>query len=98
MFEINVTGGFGKIRANIKNVGEVEVTNLSWSISAIGGIVGRINVTTSGVIPVLSIGEDNEMESAGIIFGFGKIDINIKADQTMKTVKGFTIGPFIFIR
>lgn len=98
MIEINVTGGFGKIRSSIKNVGEVEVTNLSWSISAMGGLVGRINVTISGVIPVLAMGEEREVASAGIIFGFGKIDITIKADQTIKTVKGFALGPFIFIR
>jgi hypothetical protein len=97
LVEVNATGGLLKIHATITNIGTIDATNLSWSITVQGGLFKRINRTSTGIITMLSSHEAVNVTTAGFIIGFGKIDIAIQADQVIKSLKGFVLGPFIFI-
>jgi hypothetical protein len=70
-----ITGGIGKINAEITNVGDADATDVTWEITVNGGLLGRINVTTSGSISNLPVGETVTVTTDGFILGLGKIDI-----------------------
>ena len=42
-----VSGGFARVKAEIVNSGDVDISNVEWSISISGGLLGRINKTNS---------------------------------------------------
>ncbi|MFO7678110.1 MAG: hypothetical protein R6V50_07010, partial [Thermoplasmatota archaeon] len=74
-----ITGGIGKINAEIKNVGDADATDISWEINVTGGILKRINIQTEDVIPSIPVGETVTVTTEGFIFGLGKIDITVSA-------------------
>ena len=74
-----ITGGIGSINAVIKNVGTAGATNVDWSISVEGGILGRINVTSQGTIETLEPGDIEVIKTDKFILGFGKISITVTA-------------------
>jgi len=83
--EISIKGGFG-VKAVITNTGSIDVNNVDWQIFVTGGILGRINKTINGTIN-LKNGESKTI-STGLLFGHGKIIIDVKTDIVEKTVKG----------
>lgn len=99
----NITGGFFQVSAEIKNVGEGDdAYDVNWSIS----IYGRIRPIWgewNGTIQNLPAGETEIVSTDGIIFGLGKVDIEVEASEPhygssdMKTVKGFVFICYIFI-
>jgi hypothetical protein len=97
-----ITGGFLKAKAIIKNIGDVEIIGVDWSISVKGGIFDWINVLTEGTIETpLAIGGEVEMTSKNI-FGLGIVEITVTASApdsniAKKTESGFVLGPFIFL-
>ena len=56
-----------------------------------------INATTEGTIDVLGIGESVEIQTDGILFGLGKIEIVVTVDSGVKTEQGKIIGPFLLL-
>jgi hypothetical protein len=98
--DINITNVFPRICATITNNGEAAATNLSWSISVTGGLLGRINSKEFGRTNVLESMEHINVSNARMIFGFGKIILTVSAtcdegvDATEK-VDGFLFLFFI---
>ncbi len=76
ILDINITDVFPRIGASISNSGAVAATNLSWNISVMGGILGRINSTSSGHISVVGGMDAVNVSMSRMIFGFGKITIS----------------------
>ncbi len=60
----DVVGGKGIVKASIVNDGEVPVSNIPWSISVQGGLLGRINISSVDSFASLGVG-DNTDHSAG---------------------------------
>jgi Peptidase family C25/Propeptide_C25 len=91
-----VQGGKGVVQVSIENNGDVPVTNIPWSISVVGGIFGRINITSVDSITVLGIGETVTVQPDKTIFGLGKISIQAHAKYAEDwNGTGFVFGPFV---
>jgi hypothetical protein len=87
------------ISADVQNIGEDDATNVTWSITATGGLFKRINASTTGAATVLVVGASKQMNS-GIFLGFGKINIVItakayNAPEVLATKSAFLLGPFV---
>jgi hypothetical protein len=96
MLDINVTTVFPRIRATITNSGEA-ATNLSWSLSVSGGILGRINRTSSDQVPVLDNNETLNISLKQMILGFGKITILVSAACDEGVIVSKTVGGSVFL-
>jgi len=86
-----VTGGIGKVSMEIKNTGDGDATNVHWSISVKGGIAGKIDVTTTGVITSLPASGTATVQTDKTLFGLGALTITLAADPVTlsKTGKQF---------
>ena len=92
-----IYGGFFKVSAVIKNLGEIEATNIQWSIILDGGIIlGR---ETTGTIPNIPPG-GNVTVNSNLILGFGELTVTAKAEipenTHEKTNNGFAY--FLYIK
>jgi hypothetical protein len=92
-----IYGGFFKVSAVIRNLGEIEATNIQWSITFDGGaIIGR---ETTGTIPKIPSGENITVNS-NLVLGFGELTVTTKAkipeNEHEKTNNGFAY--FIYIK
>jgi nitrous oxidase accessory protein NosD len=77
IFEIkNIRGGLLKIGVTIKNIAEVNATNVHWRITLVGGIILTERVS-EGVIESIPSGEEGKINS-GIIIGFGAVTIIVE--------------------
>jgi len=77
---LNITeikGGLG-ISATIENTGDVDATDIEWSITVKGGIFGFIDEIFDGTISCIGVDEEFLVKT-GIFFGFGQIAIEIEA-------------------
>jgi len=92
----DVTGGFGKVNVEIENVGEVNASDVDWSISVNGGLLGLINVSTDGSIVTFTVGDTETVQTEKFIFGLGTVNITIdvKYAETW-TGTAFVFGPFV---
>lgn len=95
-FILTVTGGFG-ITGTIVNHGNDTFSNVSWSLSVTGGILGRINVSSTGTIDSLAPDESVSVKLESMVVGFGKISIKVKVETTTWPVTGFIFGPIIIV-
>ncbi len=91
-----IAGGVGKVTMEVKNIGTGEATNVDWSISVKGGMLGRINVSTSGVIPSIAAGGATTVQTDKFIFGFGAITIQLTASGATGSKTGKVL--FILVR
>jgi len=94
----NLKGPMG-IKADVSNVGESDANNVQWSIAVSGGLLKRVNATTTGTIATLAAGASTPV-SVGTFIGFGKISIVItakalNAGEESVTKIAFMLGPFI---
>jgi hypothetical protein len=94
----NIKGPIG-IKADVQNTGDVDATNVVWSMAVKGGILGRINVTKTGTDATL-VAHQTLGISSGMFIGFGKISIVIKAHATnaleiTATKSAFLLGPLV---
>jgi hypothetical protein len=88
-----ITGGFGGITAEIKNVGAAEASNVAWSISLKGGLV-LLGRETTGTFTKIMPGFAPKAKT-GFVFGFGSVDILVTAGELEKTATAMLIGPFL---
>ena len=81
-----INGGIG-ISAIVRNIGEINLTNLIWSIDLDGGLI-ILGKTGSGEISLLLPDQIATIEIP-LVFGFGKttITVNIDADEPNSTIK-----------
>jgi carboxypeptidase T len=76
------TGGLGKASITLKNIGDGDATNVSATLSVVGGLIGRINVEKTDVIPSLAVGDEVTVTTDGFIFGLGKLTLSASASCT----------------
>lgn len=98
----DISGGFLSVKVEIQNRGDFDFTNVSWSISVVGGILGLIDRTDTGTISILEAG-DSELVRVTPVFGLGMIRIIVTATMPGLNVirrirEGFVFGPFVFIQ
>jgi len=94
-----INGGIG-INAIIRNKGEINLTNVTWSIELDGGLI-ILGKTGSGEIPLLLPDQTTTVEIP-LVFGFGKtpITVNVDAEETNSTsriVQGRVVAFFVSI-
>ena len=83
---VEISGGLG-VSAVIKNDGELDASEVDWSITVTGGIFGLINKTVTGNISSLPAGEEVIVKS-GLLLGIGSINITVQAESEIKTATG----------
>lgn len=103
--EIEIFGGL-HTGAKIRNIGDSDALFVFWNVSAEGGFIKKINVSTSGVVGslpphegmvdlVITLPSDQ-------IRGFGRVKIKVTADSLFtseinKEVDGFLLFFFMII-
>ncbi len=85
-----MSGGLS-VSAVIQSVGTENATDIDWSIHVKGGMFGFINKTVSDTIPTLPVGEEVTV-STGIILGFGKVAVTVKAGNVERNATGYVFG------
>ena len=90
----SISGGIG-VSAVIKNLGDADATDVPYTMTATGGLLGMINKEVEGTIDVAAGGE--ETISTGIILGIGAVSITVQADLASETVEGTQILFFTMI-
>jgi len=83
-----VAGGVGKVTMDVLNTGDGAATNVTWSIIVKGGILKKIDVTTTGTIPNLAASGTETVKTDKFIFGLGKITIGLTAGQATASKTG----------
>lgn len=96
--QLNLTTNFGSVIGTLKNIGSTYLTNIDWSLSVQGGILGLINTYTNGTIDALPAQAEFEFENEKTIFGLGPATITVTAAVGTRTTPAFVLGPFIFLR
>jgi len=103
--EINILGGFHP-RVKIRNLGDTDALFVYWNVSAEGGLIKEINVSSSGLIgslpPYNGVVELVINFPSDQIRGFGRIRIKVTAgslftSEIEKEVDGFLLFFFVII-
>ncbi len=81
----SISGGIG-VNAVIKNTGTGDATDISYTISATGGILGLINSENSGTISIPAGGETTI--NLPMIIGLGSITITVTAGLASSEIEG----------
>jgi len=74
----SITARNGKLDANIKNIGTINVTDLNWSITLKGGLI-LLGKETTATNQRLNVNFCNDLLSR-FIFGFGKTTITVRLE------------------
>ncbi len=93
--KINVTavrGGFG-IAAEALNQGSENLTGVLWSVIIDGTLVLYAS-GTSGMIQSLAAGQTATVKT-GLLFGLGRITIQVTIGDGTKTAEALLFGPFV---
>lgn len=89
----SVNGGLFKIKATIKNTGNLTATNINWNITLTGGaFIGKESI---GTIPSLNPGSEKEIQSK-LIIGLGATTVKITATTPGSSDTNETTG-FIYL-
>ena len=94
-----IMGGILNTKIKITNDGDIELNNISWTISVTGGSYIPVDKYAEGTISSLDAGE-SKFKIAFPVFGLGKIEIQATAtlpnlNVIKKKVDGFALGPII---
>jgi len=73
-----ITGGLFKVRATIKNIGDLDATNVNWSIKLDGGVF--IGKETKDTITSLAI-DSEETITSKLILGLGATTVRVTAES-----------------
>ncbi|RLF26504.1 MAG: hypothetical protein DRN05_06925 [Thermoplasmata archaeon] len=100
-----IDGDIASVYAEISNIGDTDASDINWSISVKGGILGMINKTASDTIPILAAGNTTSistLDAGVVIFGLGPIQITITANEPSgssdtKTAEGIILLFYIVI-
>jgi hypothetical protein len=72
-----INGGLFTVNSKIKNIGALDATGVSWSISFDGGAI--IGKESSGDGLTIAAGEEQTIKS-GFVFGFGSTKVTVNAE------------------
>jgi len=87
---ITVKGGFG-VTISIKNNGP-DVLDVDWSVGLVGGVLLLPQQRMyQGTIPVLSAGQNLVLQHVKVLFGVGRLDINVTAGSTIMMKQGVVV-------
>jgi hypothetical protein len=94
----NIKGPIG-VKADVQNTGEVDATNVAWTITVTGGILGKVDKSATGSDPLLAAHATLPI-SLPLFIGFGKINIVItakasNAQEITATKTAFLLGPIV---
>jgi len=74
-----ISGGLFRVSIPLRNVGEADATDISWSINLEGGTI-LLGKESTGTIPNLPAGEVTTIRS-DLIIGFGKTRVYVNVDE-----------------
>jgi hypothetical protein len=91
------------VTTTVQNIGIAPATNVSWTITVTGGLLGLINKTAGDTITSLAAGEVSNPLKTGLFFGFGPITITatVTCDQGVsveKTASGTQLIIFTLVQ
>jgi hypothetical protein len=94
----NVAGPIG-VSADCKNIGAGPATDVEVTMNVAGGLLSRIDKSATASSASLAAGATTSV-SSGLIFGLGKITIDITANalnaiEVSETLEGFVLGPLV---
>ncbi len=89
-----ITGGFGGITAEIKNVGGWRQHPMLHGPSSLKGGMVLLGRETTGTFTKILPGFTPKAKT-GFVFGFGSVDILVTAGDVKKTATALLLGPFI---
>jgi outer membrane protein assembly factor BamB len=97
-----ISGGILCVKAEVKNNGESDFTNLSWDIDVVGGIFDMINKSAYGNIPTLQAGKSKTVR-AFPVFGLGNVEIEVKVSMPgvtpiRKSLNGLVLGLIVIVK
>ena len=96
-----ISGGLMSVKAEIKNIGESDFTDVSWTILVNGGIFDMIDRYSDGTISLLSGGNKKTVRALPIL-GLGKIEIEVTVTMPglnviKKGSEGLVLGPLVIV-
>ena len=99
--ELSLTGGIG-ISIVIKNIGEVDATNVTSHITITGGILHKINITRQ-ISSDFPVPPDDSLKEKSYLLGIGQLTVKVivKADNAApvtKTAKGTILLFFAILK
>ncbi len=97
-----ISGGILRVRAVIKNNGAADLTNVSWSIDVVGGMINMVDKHAEGNIPTLK-GDKSKTVRAFPVIGFGNVEIEVSVSmpgQTpiRKNLDGLVLGLIVIVK
>jgi len=92
-----ITGGMGKVCAEINSTGEIAADNVEWNITVKGGVLGRISVFSTGTIDKLGVGNGETVCTDDLILGLGRVNITVTADADNADKVEKTASAFVFL-
>ena len=106
---VGISGGFGVVTVEVENTGNAVASGITITTIVQGGILNGIDLThfcggcsdCGTTLGSGSIKTENTLE-AGLIFGFGPVQITCiaeadNAQEVSAEASGFVIGPMILI-
>lgn len=99
--KVNISGGFASVKASIENTGDDNISDIDWSITVRGGLLGMINITSTGNIDTLA-SDSSVLKRAFPVLGFGKIEATMTVTipdvgRIQETEEGFILGVFVVL-
>lgn len=92
--DIEIYGGFG-IKVVVKNLGDVNLSNLDWKID----LSGLIFTVGSGEGVFISLpGGDVELTIKLFVLGIGPGKIGVTVENVSKTADILALGPFVIVK
>jgi ABC-type transport system substrate-binding protein len=88
----DLNGGFG-VSATIRNTGNSSVSDVVWSIDFNKFAIGKYSSGTISTIPP----DEEVVVRSGFVFGIGRGNIKIIANDVLFLQKYLMFGPFIFL-
>jgi hypothetical protein len=84
-----------KVDAEIKNVGDTEITEVDWDITLNGGLI-LLGIEESGTLSSIAA-SGSEIVSDKPVFGFGKVQILVVAEAPNVSPITKTVDAFVFL-
>lgn len=97
-----ISGGLLSVKAKISNIGSNDISDVSWQIDVVGGMLGGMDKHATGEINTLGGGKSKTVRAFPII-GMGHVDINVTIGMPYlspikKTLEGMVIGLLVIIK